>query len=136
MTRRDDIYDGFIEGSSQLDPADSLTGQIGEDPLDAGYSPPDREPMATRWAQTEAEELSGDTLDQRLRQEEPDLTEDSIEGYDEDTRAGRLVAPDEGAHGDFESQAIASDVGRAGWAASAEEAAMHIVDEDALESIE
>ena len=47
------------------------------------------------------------------------------------TRSGRLVAPDEGAHGDEESRLIATDVGIDGAAASAEEAAMHIVDEDA-----
>lgn len=43
------------------------------------------------------------------------------------TRVGRLVAPDEGAHPAEEGQAIASDLGPAGWASSAEEAAMHIV---------
>ncbi len=47
-------------------------------------------------------------------------------------RSGRLVAPNEGAHEDEESGLIATDVGIDGAAASAEEAAMHIVDEDAL----
>jgi hypothetical protein len=42
------------------------------------------------------------------------------------------VAPDEGAHEDEESGAIATDVGIDGAAASAEEAAMHIVDEDSV----
>jgi len=46
-----------------------------------------------------------------------------------DPRAGRLVAPDEGAHAVEEAEMIATDVGRAGYAASAEEAAVHIVDE-------
>ena len=45
-------------------------------------------------------------------------------------RAGRLVAPDEGAHPDEETDEIATDVGRAGYASSAEEAAVHIRDED------
>jgi len=44
-------------------------------------------------------------------------------------RAGRLVADDEGAHDDQEKQAWASDVGVDGAGASAEEAAMHVVDE-------
>ncbi|MCT2593224.1 DUF5709 domain-containing protein [Streptomyces sp. N2-109] len=44
-------------------------------------------------------------------------------------RAGRLVAPDEGAHADEEKDAVAEDVGIAGSAASAEEAGMHIVSE-------
>jgi hypothetical protein len=47
-----------------------------------------------------------------------------------DARAGRLVAPDEGAHTDTEKDVVAEDVGIDGGAASAEEAAMHIVDED------
>ena len=42
----------------------------------------------------------------------------------------RLVAPDEGAHPDEEAEEIATDVGRAGYAARAEEAAVHIEDED------
>lgn len=46
------------------------------------------------------------------------------------SRSGRLVAPNEGAHEDDESGLIATDVGIDGAAASAEEAAMHIVDED------
>jgi hypothetical protein len=133
MTRRDDIYDGFIDGTGQLDPADSLTGQIGQDPLDAGYSPPDREPVATRYASTEEEVLRGETLEQRLAEEEPDVNDGLLDSYLEHPRAGRLVAPDEGVYPDVDQEAIALDVGRAGWASSAEEAAMHIVDESELD---
>jgi hypothetical protein len=43
---------------------------------------------------------------------------------------GRLVAPDEGAHEDTEKDLVAEDVGIDGAAASAEEAAMHVVPED------
>ncbi|WP_244174002.1 DUF5709 domain-containing protein, partial [Streptomyces recifensis] len=39
---------------------------------------------------------------------------------------GRLVAPDEGAHPDTETDEVAYDVGINGGAASAEEAAAHI----------
>ncbi|MFC9679484.1 DUF5709 domain-containing protein, partial [Streptomyces sp. NPDC056948] len=49
-----------------------------------------------------------------------------------DARSGRLVAPDEGAHEDEESALVAMDVGIDGAAASAEEAAVHVVDEDTL----
>src|SRR5206468_349819 len=44
-----------------------------------------------------------------------------------DGRAGRLVAPDEGAHADEEKDLLAQDVGIDGAAASAEEAAVHVV---------
>ena len=47
-----------------------------------------------------------------------------------DARAGRLVDPDGGAYVDSEKDLIGEDVGIDGGAASAEEAAMHIVGED------
>ncbi len=128
MTRRDDIYAGGYQGHDQLDPAESLTGEIGEDPLDAGYSPPDREPVATRWGNTLDEVRRGESLDQHLAEEEPDIDESILDEVDEEERAGRLVDPSYGAVQDYEAAEIATDVGRAGWASSAEEAAMHIVE--------
>ena len=128
MARHDDIYEGSIEGSDQLDPADSLTGEIGQDPLDAGYSPPDREPTATRWGNTVDEIIHGESLEARLAEEVPEFCEDDLDSADEEPRAGRLVSPDGGAYEHYEGQAFAADVGRAGWASSAEEAAMHIVE--------
>lgn len=120
----DDLYNGGFEGGDQLDPSESLTGDNTEDPLDAGYSPPDREPRATRYGDSE-------TLGQRLAEEEPDIADSDEWSEDEaDPRAGRLVEPDEGAHPDREPDAVANDVGRAGYASSAEEAAVHIEDDD------
>ena len=43
-------------------------------------------------------------------------------------RAGRLVAPDRGYGEDTEAELVAEDVGISGGAASAEEAAIHIID--------
>lgn len=51
----------------------------------------------------------------------------------EEPRAGRLVEPDEGAHPDEEKDMVAYDAGISGGAASAEEAAVHIVDEDEID---
>ena len=45
-------------------------------------------------------------------------------------RAGRLVAPDEGAHADTTKEAVAADVGIDAGAAGAEEAAVHVVEDD------
>jgi hypothetical protein len=126
----DDLYEGGFEGADQLDPSESLTGDNTEDPLDAGYSPPDREPRAGRYGTTADEQRAGESLEQRLTEEEPDVGSSEWSDYEPDERAGRLVAPDEGAHPDVESDAIAFDVGRAGYASSAEEAAMHIDDEE------
>jgi len=46
-----------------------------------------------------------------------------------DERAGRLVAPDEGGSEDAEKDLVGEDVGVDGAAASAEAAAVHVVDE-------
>lgn len=128
MSESDDLYVGAVVGSDQVDPSDSLTGDNTEDPLDAGYSPPDRPSHSWR-GETADEARDGEPMDQRLAEEEPDIDEADLDIADQDPRAGRLVAPDEGAHADEESEAIATDVGRAGYAASAEEAAVHLEDD-------
>lgn len=122
-------YDA-AEELDQLQAEDSQTGA--EDPLETGYSPPER-PLGMR------EEI---TLDQRLAEEVPDQDADlpgdglgdlpgaAGEPRDDQVggpRAGRLVAPDEGAHAGREADAVAEDVGIGGGAASAEEAAVHVV---------
>jgi len=45
-------------------------------------------------------------------------------------RSGRLMAPDQGAHEDAESDMVAYDAGIDGGGSSAEEAAMHIIDDE------
>ena len=130
MSESDDLYDGVIVDRDQADPSDTLTGDNTQDPLDAGYSPPDREPRSFE-GDTAEETRQGESLDEKLAEETPEVSERDLDRADEDERAGRLVAPDEGAHPDEEKDEIATDVGRAGYAASAEEAAMHVADEDA-----
>ncbi|BAC69282.1 hypothetical protein SAVERM_1571 [Streptomyces avermitilis MA-4680 = NBRC 14893] len=146
----DDVYqpDGseIQEDSGLLDTEDTLVSDGVSDPLDRGWSSPDRPWAVERSDVTAAERRHGETLDQRLAEELPDIAEPDGDGIgdcpDGDgepldnevgaARSGRLVAPDEGAHEDEENGLIATDVGIDGAAASAEEAAMHIVDEDAL----
>ncbi|MGY6019070.1 DUF5709 domain-containing protein [Streptomyces spinosirectus] len=146
----DDVYqpDGseIQEDSGILDAEDTLVDDGVDDPLDRGWSPPDRPWAVERADVTAAERNRGETLEQRLSEEMPELAMadgDGIgdcDGSDGELldnevgafRSGRLVAPDEGAHEDDESALIATDVGIDGAAASAEEAAMHVVDEDSL----
>jgi uncharacterized protein DUF5709 len=128
MSESDDLYVG-TEFSADQGTSETLTGDNTQDPLDAGYNPPDRPNKSWR-GETADEELAGETLDDKLAEEEPDVSEADLEGAFAEERTGRLVAPDEGAHPDEESDEIATDVGRAGYAATAEEAAMHVVDED------
>ena len=129
----DEVYVGGDDDAEYLDQAETLTGDGAEfdEPLDTSYSPPDNSPVATRFGNTAAEQAEGESLDQRLAQEVPDISPDDV--TDEAApRAGRLIAPDEGAHEDLEAAPVAFDAGKAGSAATAEEAAMHIVDEDDL----
>jgi hypothetical protein len=132
----DSVYEGGVEDAEIMDPAENLTGdgtlESLDEPEETRWDPPDREPKAaTRWGTTLEEQREGEPLDIRLAQEEPDIGVDDAPEVDAD-RAGRLVEPDEGAHPDTEPAPVATDVGRAGYAFSAEEAAVHIVDEDDL----
>ncbi|MEU0030959.1 DUF5709 domain-containing protein [Streptomyces sp. NPDC006335] len=146
----DDVYqpDGseIQDDAGLLDAEDTLENDGVSDPLDRGWSPPER-PWAVEHSGVTAEERrQGETLDQRLAEETPDLAPDDGDGIGDcdgtdgelldnevgAMRSGRLVAPDEGAHEDEESALVAMDVGIDGAAASAEEAAMHIVDEESL----
>ena len=116
---------------------DSLTDNRGlDDPLDEGYSPPEKWSVAEGYGNTPLEEELGETLDMRIAQEEPEpdpYAEEDDDFLDDgevgDARAGRLVAPDEGAHEDEDSELYAEDAGIDGAGASAEEAAMHVVDD-------
>ena len=142
-----------LEDYSIQEPADSLTGEPGEpgsEPLDRGVLPPERWSGEIRRGSDSGEPES---LDQLLAEEEPDTAlnldadddlpedRDDEEEADEyldglllddgaDPRAGRLVAEDEGALPDEEADLVARDVGVDDGAASAEEAALHVVDDD------
>ena len=91
-------------------------------------------------------------MDQLLAEEEPDPAMQVYDPDDKDeqqrsdeaeretefrqhdevgrTRAGRLVPPDPGFGEDLEADLVADDVGIDGGAASAEEAAVHIIDDE------
>lgn len=146
----DDVYqpDGseVQDDAGLLDVEDTLESDGGGDPLDRGWSPPERPWAVEHSGVTASERVRGETLDQRLAEEVPDIAEPDGDGIGDyaggdgepldnevgTARSGRLVAPAEGAHEDGESGLIATDVGIDGAASSAEEAAMHIVDEDTL----
>lgn len=108
-----------------------------DDPLDEGYSPPKRWSAARGYGNTPREEAEGEDLEQRLDQEVPDsdpyadaaVIDEGVEGEVGDARAGRLVEDDEGARPDTDQDMAAEDVGVDG--AGAEEAAVHVIDEDA-----
>src|SRR5215831_2370953 len=129
-----------LEDYQVQDASDTLDGDPGDDPLDRGVVTPERWSAGMRFGSTAAEQAAGESLDQQLAEEEPDTAGDEDAGDEDvdglllddgpDPRAGRLVAEDEGAHPDAEADLVARDVGIDGAAATAEEAAVHVVDDD------
>jgi hypothetical protein len=128
-----------VEDDGVLDASDTLDDDRVADPLDTGVVAADRWAGANRFGTTPAEARAGESMQQLLAQEEPDVDpyadaaddEDELirRGYERETRAGRLVADDEGVRADEQPDAVAWDAGVDGGGASAEEAAMHVVDD-------
>jgi Family of unknown function (DUF5709) len=123
------------EASSLLESEDVLEDDGYGEVLDRGYSPRDTEVVGDDY---------DDGLDQRLARELPDsATADEGDGVGDlaggegelrddevgDERAGRLSENDDG-YGDSEDELWAEDEGVDGAAASAEEAAVHVVRDD------
>lgn len=137
-----ETYHGYsVDDETQpQDTGDSLADSDRgiSDPLDEGYSPPEKWSAAQRYGNTPLEEELGESLDQRLAQEVPEPDPyvqaagevEDVGGEVGAERAGRLVAEDEGAHEDTEKDLVAEDVGIDGAAAGAEEAAVHVVPDD------
>jgi hypothetical protein len=126
--------DGSDGVAEQLSVADSLLDTRIDDVLDEGYSPPDREPSVH--VPTESEEARGESLDELLAAEVPEVwAQDEDNLFDESgeevggQRAGRLVSVGSDGYSDTEKDLLAGDVGIDGAGASAEEAAMHVIDE-------
>jgi len=123
-----------MSNSDQIQPEDSLDDRGVADVLDEGFSPPERETDHLRHPE------GGESLDERLADEEPevwaqaeseadaDILDGDVGGEVGGRRTGRLVAPDEGSHEDVDSEAYAEDEGIDGAGASAEEAAMHTIE--------
>jgi Family of unknown function (DUF5709) len=144
------VYEDVPEDEGVLQPSETLdTDDLDEDPLDTGISPRERHPASEGFGVTLAEARSGETLDQRLAQEEPEPgagwvaaenSEDSADVLEQDEfpygdgpqepRAGRLLSEDEGSHPTVDPAYFVRDVGIDGGAAGAEEAAMHVIEEE------
>jgi hypothetical protein len=142
-----------LEDYEVLDGTDTLDGSPGDDPLDRGIATPGHWSAGLRYAVKGEEE--SESLDELLSEEEPDIaidpdagpwdenaTEQEIGRYERDEgtdlRTGRLVIQDEHVddEGDTtvltEDELVARDTGVDGGAATAEEAAMHVIDGSAV----
>ena len=128
-----------VDDEDQLQAADTLDSRGVADLLDEGYSPPERWSGGEGFGTTAEEALHGESLEQRLAQEEPDVDPYAEQGEYVDgpevggPRSGRLVALDEGIRPNFEEKLLATDVGIDGAAASSEEAAIHVVDDEPID---
>ena len=133
------------DDDNQLQPEDTLIDRGVDDVLDEGFSPPEQPYGPGAYGPSES-------LDQLLAEEEPDpaarinvwLDDEEQQRSDATereaefpesrevgrVRAGRLVAPDWGFGEDTEAELVAEDAGISGGAASAEEAAVHIIENE------
>ena len=127
------------EQLDQIQSGDSLDDRGVDDVLDEGYTTAENYSPLIREGEHE-------TLDERLAEEIPEADpyaepEDETEVVPEqsevlddgevgDERAGRLVDVNAGIGPDVDKDMVGEDVGIDGAAASAEEAAMHIVPDD------
>ena len=124
----------------QLQPQDTLDDRGVDDVLDEGISPPERPRGVNAKGVTPLEAADGETLDDRVRQEEPEVWEQAEAERDAEIvdgpvggevggdRSGRLLAPDAGLDEDVDGL-VAEDEGIDGAAASAEEAAVHTIED-------
>ncbi|MFD9304815.1 DUF5709 domain-containing protein [Streptomyces sp. NPDC060048] len=141
----DDVYqpiDPDDPAEAQPDMENALDEPGLDDNLDTGYSPPEK-PFAVNDHGTTAEEVrAGESLDRRLAREVPEVdAEDDDRTWDDvgaetgesaqagPVRAGRLAPAGETGSGHHHS-VRAHDVGVNGGAASAEEAAVHLIEEE------
>ncbi len=154
----DDVYQPTGDNEEQEDAApldleDALQEDDYDDVLDKGYSPPERPLGVDRTGTTAAEQRRGESLDEHLAEEVPDVGADTGADGGPDTgaadgigdapgtdgepldpeaggpRSGRLTDPDQGNAMTTDDDLQAESVGIDGGAATAEEAAVHVVED-------
>ncbi len=138
MTDFDVAVPDESEQLDQLQPEETLLDRGVNDVLDEGYVTGENWSTAQRFGNTIAEMRRGETLEMRIAQEVPEPVKDDSPWNPDPSeprevghlRAGRLVDANGGLPGlDKEAESIGRDVGIDGGAATAEEAAMHIIDD-------
>ncbi|MCD9195307.1 DUF5709 domain-containing protein [Streptomyces albireticuli] len=143
----DEVYQparsGRRDHPGDLDLENALDGDLYDQVLDAGYSPPERPLGVDHHGTTAREQRERESLGRRLAEEVPEIAMPDGDGIgdvpggegepiDEEVgekRAGRIVATID-AMPPRRNDVFAFDVGIDGGAASAEEAAMHVVPDE------
>jgi len=138
MIEYDEAVPEESEQLDQLQPEETLVDRGVVDVLDEGIVTPERWSPAQGFGNTAAEMRRGETFEQRLAQEVPEIVPDETPWNPDPSeprevghlRAGRLVDATGGIGGlDDEPESVGRDVGIDGGGATAEEAAMHIIDD-------
>lgn len=124
MTRRDDAG-GLLEGHGA---EDTFLDGVGDNTGDAG----DRYQASLWFGTTADEQARGQSLEQRLLEDEPDLIDDEASDANPAGRRDRneirqLVMGGEGSHSRTDPELVGVDTANAGL--SAEESALHVVSE-------
>ncbi|HET8602460.1 MAG TPA: DUF5709 domain-containing protein [Marmoricola sp.] len=136
MTERREEYGEYsVDWDDQLQPDDTLDYRGVDDVLDEGIVTREGWSPAQGYGNTPAEQHESGGLSHYLEQEEPEPAEGEAEAEEEyvdddqvgDRRSGRLVADEDG------EDLFVHDVGIDGAAASAEEAAVHVIPEVVVE---
>ena len=141
------LPDTFDPDSNAFDEQESVREADG-DPIEW----PDRHPVAIdRFGNTAEEARLGEPLDMRLAEEEPDINADDewpedqlrgelgadddvdLDGEDPGDAIGRITDADDDGSGGRNNETIASDAGLAGGGYTAEESAMHLVDDEDMD---
>jgi hypothetical protein len=155
----DGIPEYADDDSNAYDDVDSFRLADGYDPSGLPGDREEGEVATDEFGTTPEEQLHGEALEGRLARELPEVTEAGLpgrRGKDEDdagpvdphlesqvsmydrpgldalseTRVGRVVESDAGAHVDDEADAIAFDMGAAGGGANVAETAMHEIPQE------
>jgi hypothetical protein len=118
--------------TNQLPGEDTLAEPTDDTMLDDGYSPPDH-PRPNHFGETAWEQAHGEPLSQRLEEEEPEVW-DAVAPADPNVTpdgAGQLVEDDDAVAAEA-ADVFAVESGSAAGTVSAEEGAMHVVEEEEI----
>ena len=129
---REEYGDYSVDDEDQLQAEDTLDDRGVDDVLDEGINAREDWSPGQGFGNTPAEEQAGETLDQRIRQEEPDY-DPATDTWDEedldDGEVGRRALRPADRQRRRATTASSRTPASTASAASAEEAAMHVIDE-------
>lgn len=117
------------EQLDQLQSDETLVDRGVDDVLDEGYIAPDHWSPAQGFGNTPEEMRQGETLEMRVAQEEPEVAPKDDTPWNPDPSESREVGNRRAGRLMDDGEVAGHEVGIDGGGASAEEAAMHVIDD-------